>query len=262
MHGCGNDFIVINNHNGEYDDINMSELAKKLCQRTSVGADQLITLVKGNKVAFKMNVHNADGSSAETCGNALRCLALFIRDEKLSTDKEIKLETVNNINTLKINTNKTVTVDMGIAEVKEPRNLSLYDENRNILMREVREINVGNPHAVMFVSNLDYFSVQWYGQLIENHDDFQPERINVEFVQFVNEHCLKMRVWERGSGETLACGTGACASAVAHAITQSLFNQKITVQQRGGNLDIQVSKDLNVLMTGEAKQVFQGTVDV
>ena len=280
MHGLGNDFIVVDCRKKKI--AGLSRLIKKLSHRQfGIGFDQALILLPSNKGDFRMDIYNADGGRVEMCGNGIRCFAKYIWARNLSRKDVLEIETLAGIIKLK-RVGKMVRVDMGepILEGKDiPVNLSdkiikypLKIENADGSSHtpqstvhspsfEITCVSMGNPHCVIFVDDVDQFPVAIYGPLIENYPIF-PKRTNVEFIQVLNNKRLKMRVWERGSGETLACGTGACASAVA-ANLNGLAGRKVTVHLAGGDLKIEWSeKDNHVYMTGPAVEVFEGTVEL
>ncbi len=266
MHGLGNDFIVIDCRKKRI--AGLSRLMKKLSHRQfGIGFDQALILLPSKKADFRMDIYNADGGRVEMCGNGIRCFAKYIWDRKLSKKDTLEIETLAGVIKPK-RAGKMVTVDMGepILEAKDiPVNLNgmviqypLTVEDKEF---KITCISMGNPHCVIFVDKASSFPVTQYGQLIENHPLF-PKRINVEFVEIVSGKELKMRVWERGSGETLACGTGACAAAVA-ANLNGLAGRKVTIRLVGGDLKIEWSeKDNHVYMTGPAVEVFEGKLEI
>jgi len=279
MHGLGNDFIVIDCRKKKI--AGLSRLIKKLSHRHfGIGFDQALILLLSRKADFRMDIYNADGGRVEMCGNGIRCLAKYIWDRKLSQKNVLAIETLAGI----IKPRKVgslVQVDMGepILEAKDiPVKISSEFEVRSSeekdskaiidypLMIEEKKfkitcVSMGNPHCVIFVDDVDKLPVSRYGPLIENNPIF-PKRTNVEFIQVINKKRLKMRVWERGSGETLACGTGACASAVAAGLN-NLTGRKVTVHLLGGDLKIEWSeKDNHVYMTGPAVEVFEGVINL
>lgn len=270
MHGTGNDFVVIDGIERKLSDEQLPHFARWICDRHfGVGADGLIIVLPSKIANFRMRIFNPDGSEAEMCGNGIRCFAKYVYDRKMHQDNQMTVETLAGVKTLKLNTAggkvETVRVDMG-----EPRLL-----RREIPMRgkpetkviseplrvarkkiEVTCVSMGNPHCVTFVDNLDYYPVEKIGPLIENHNSF-PARTNVEFVEVVNQDEIKVRTWERGVGETLACGTGSCASVVAGYLTNRT-SRKVTVHLRGGDLLIEWAGNNRLFMTGPAAQVFEG----
>ena len=225
MQGCGNDYIYINCFEQE---INSPEsLSVFLSDRHyGVGSDGVVLILPSDKADAKMRMFNLDGSEGKMCGNAIRCIAKYLYDNHIVTKTDMTIETLTGIKSLSLYTKNglvsSVRVDMGKAELN-PEKIPVKLEGESIIARTVhigdREysitcISMGNPHCVVFCENVDRISISKIGPLFENYSLF-PDRINVEFVEVMGENHLKMRVWERGSGETLACGTGACASAVA-----------------------------------------------
>lgn len=267
MHGLGNDFVFVDGRRWKIP--NPRKAARFLCERRhGVGADQLLILGSSRKADFRMEIYNADGSQAEMCGNGLRCLAKFVRDEKLSTKKEVRIETAAGIQVVRLLSAKKVRVDMGEPILKSreiPVNLSGRVINRPIRVdgKELRAtcLSMGNPHCVIFTEDLEKYPVEKMGPVIENHNLF-PEKTNVEFVKILSAKDVLMRVWERGAGETLACGSGACAAAVA-SILNGFTDRKVDVKLRGGVLHIEWDRKTgHVLMTGPAETVFKGEVEV
>jgi diaminopimelate epimerase len=266
MHGIGNDVILFDCLKRPI--ANPPHLARKLCNRhMGIGGDQLILLIKSRKCDFGMKVFNADGSEAEMCGNGIRCLAKYVKDNNLSSKKELLIETGAGPRTVK-HIGKLVEVDMGepIMKGKDiPVNLSGRIINRPLKteMKEFRItcLSMGNPHCVTFHDNLETLPVQKYGPLLENYNIF-PKRVNVSFVNVISKQEIHMRVWERGAKETLGCGSAACASAVA-SVLNGFTDRKVTVVLPGGKLEIEWSpKDNHVYMRGPAEEVFRGEVEI
>ncbi|MBI5327193.1 MAG: diaminopimelate epimerase [Deltaproteobacteria bacterium] len=279
MHGLGNDFIVIDCRKKKIAEL--SKLMKKLSHRQfGIGFDQAIILLPSKKADFRMDIYNADGGRVEMCGNGIRCIAKYIWDRKLSKKDVLDIETLAGIikpkkagNLIKVDMGAPILEakdipmkigsEFGVRSWKEENSKSVVDYPLRIENKEFKItcVSMGNPHCVIFVDDVNIFPVTQYGPIIENHSLF-PKRTNVEFVEIVSKKELKMRVWERGSGETLACGTGACASAVA-AHLNKLAGRKVTVHLAGGDLKIDWSeKDNHVYMTGPAIEVFEGFVKV
>ena len=271
MHGLGNDYIVIVNTNGVFNGIDPGRIAEMLCRRRfSIGADGMLLVCRSSVADVKMRIFNADGSEAEMCGNGIRCLAKYCFENRIVSKAEMKIETLAGIKTVWLRTEsgtvKSVTVDMG-SPILERRMIPMIgsgmcigeelDLNGEIF--RVTCLSVGNPHCVIFVDDVDGFPVERYGPKIENHPVF-PRRTNVEFVEVLNEDELKVRVWERGVGETLACGTGACASVVAARLTGRVSG-KCNVHLRGGDLRVEFEDD-RILMSGPAEKAFEGVVDL
>ncbi|HXX53134.1 MAG TPA: diaminopimelate epimerase [Thermodesulfovibrionales bacterium] len=278
MHGLGNDFILINcMESGDncMDATDLPALARRLChRRLGIGADQLLLLYPSHVAEFRMGIFNADGSEVEMCGNGIRCLAKYIWDNGLSDKELIQVETpAGIIKPEKVN--GFVRVDMGkpiLDPEKIPLNIPPQPGVKNSKLivdyplqagdREFRVtcISMGNPHAVIITDGLSAFPVAYYGPAIEHHPLF-PKKTNVEFIEILNRSEIQMRVWERGAGETMACGTGACAAAVA-AHLMGLTEGNVTIHLGGGNLTINWDKDTHVYMTGPAVEVFTGAVDL
>jgi diaminopimelate epimerase len=270
MHGLGNDFILIDCRHVTLN--NLPELSKTLCHRRfGVGADQMLLLLASQEADFMMRVFNADGGEVEMCGNGIRCLAKYIWDRNLSAKKILSVETPGGI----IRPEKAgdlVKVDMG-EPVFEPEKIPVMQREINNSSRiidyplriEDREfkitcVSMGNPHAVIFVENLSKFPIPYYGSLIENHPLF-PKKTNVEFIEVFTPKEISMRVWERGSGETMACGTGASAAVVASNI-KGLTEKEVTVHLLGGDLFIEWAGTNHVYMTGPAAEVFEGIINI
>jgi diaminopimelate epimerase len=268
MHGLGNDYVVIDNRDQKIGDKQAAALAKKLCERRfSVGADGLLLVCNSAVADVKMRIFNADGSEAEMCGNGIRCFAKYCNENGIVKKNEFPIETLSGIKhvwlTVKDTEVKTVKVDMG-APNWERSSLPMLGEgtciNEELEIDEeiykVTCLSMGNPHCVIFVDKVDEFPVEYVGPMVENHPSF-PKRTNVGFVQVLNKNELKVRVWERGCGETLACGTGTCA-AVAAANKLGKVGAKVTVHVLGGDLQVEVGKSL--FLSGAAEKVFQGTL--
>ena len=268
MHGLGNDYVVIDNRDQKIGDKQAAELAKKLCERRfSVGADGLLLVCNSNVADVKMRIFNADGSEAEMCGNGIRCFAKYCFENGIVKKNEFPIETLSGIKhvwlTVKDIEVKTVKVDMGSPNW-ERSSLPMLGEGTCINeelevdeeMYKVTCLSMGNPHCVIFVDKVAEFPVEYVGPMVENHPSF-PKRTNVGFVQVLNKSELKVRVWERGCGETLACGTGTCA-AVAAANKLGKVGTKVTVHVLGGDLQVEVGK--NLFLSGAAEKVFQGTL--
>ena len=277
MHGLGNDYIYLNNLNNQI--TNPEKLSIKLSNRHfGIGSDGLILICSSDKADFKMRMFNSDGTEAEMCGNGIRCVGKYVYDKGLTKKEKLSIETKAGIKYLDlfIKNNKVVkvTVDMGEPIFKEDlipvtnfdEKITLADIEYGKVTTKIDEknfsltcVSMGNPHAITYVSNLDNFDVEMYGKALENDGHF-PKKTNVEFIEIVDRKTIKMRVWERGSGETLACGTGACASVVA-SILNGLTERKVKVLLLGGTLDIEWKKDNHVYMTGEATTVFEGEIN-
>ena len=265
MHGLGNDFIVIDGRREDPGDL--PALARRLCDRRfGIGADQVLLLYDSKVSDFRMRIFNADGSEVEMCGNGIRCLAKYIWDRGISHSTVLSVETLAGIMRPE-KAGDLITVDMG-EPVLEGRRIPvdpdgiIKDLPLEIGGREftITCVSMGNPHAVTVVDDLDGVDVKKYGPLIETHALF-PRRTNVEFIQVTDSAHIRMRVWERGSGETMACGTGASAAAVA-AHMKGLAEKKVKVALLGGELMIEWKDDNHVYMTGPAVEVFEGRVTI
>ena len=268
MQGLGNDYVYIDAINQDIK--KESELALFVSDRHyGIGSDGLILICKSKIADFKMKMFNPDGSEAEMCGNGIRCVGKFVYDKGLTQKTLITIETLAGIKKLKLNLEngkvKNVKVDMGepileaekipvCSDEKIIKNLKINVEDMEF---NITAVSMGNPHAVVFIKNIEKFNVEKYGKQIENNILF-PKRTNVEFVEIINKEKVKMRVWERGTGETLACGTGACATVVA-GVLNNFIERKANVELLGGILEIEWNKEDNhIYMTGEAKTVFEG----
>ncbi len=268
MHGLGNDYVYID---AIHQDINEpSSLARFVSNRNfGIGSDGLILICKSDIADFKMKMFNSDGSEAEMCGNGIRCVGKFVYDKGLTNKTEVAIETLAGIKYLKLSVKDgkvdTARVDMG-EPIFEPQKIpvnTLENPVKNLkVMAQGKDFNMtcvsmGNPHAIAIVEDVKKFDVEKYGKVLEV-DKLFPKRINVEFAEIVDKNNIKMRVWERGAGETLACGTGACATLVACNIN-GYTDRKATIELLGGNLYIEWNKEDNhVYMTGPATTVFEG----
>lgn len=265
MQGLGNDYVYMDAINQKIE--NEKELAIKVSDRHfGIGSDGLILICKSEIADFKMRILNSDGSEAEMCGNGIRCVGKFVYDNGLTTKTDLKIETLAGIKELVLNVVdgkvESVRVNMG-NPILEPELIPVKSINNkvelNVLDRkfDFTCVSMGNPHAITIVEDTKNFDVEKYGKIIEVDNHF-PNRTNVEFVNVIDKNNINMRVWERGAGETLACGTGSCASTVA-CVLNGLIDRKVNVHLLGGDLLIEWDeKDNNVYMTGEAKTVFEG----
>lgn len=280
MHGAGNDFIVLN---GYRQAIHLSTEQFRFIadRRFGIGADQILLVEKSEKpdVDFRYRIFNADGGEVEQCGNGARAFARFVTDFKLTDRNPIRVETKAGIIELKVEDDGNVTVNMGKPEFAHakipfdarglsgqrtgddtvwPLSIKTGENTREI---PVSVVSMGNPHAVQIVENVDTAPVAAEGPSIENHERF-PNRVNAGFMEIENRHTIRLRVFERGAGETLACGTGACA-AVVSGIRRGLLDSPVTVKARGGTLKIAWNGEGNdVMMTGPATIVFHGEIDL
>ena len=272
MHGLGNDYVYMDAINQKIE--NRSELAKFVSDRHfGIGSDGLILICPSEKADFKMQMFNQDGSEAEMCGNGIRCVGKFVYDKGLTKKETITVETLAGIKTLVMTAKngkiETARVDMGepilepekipvISNENPVKNLKLEVENKYFTFTCV---SMGNPHAVTFIKeDVNKFDICKYGAKLEVNKAF-PKKANIEFAQIIDRQNINMRVWERGAGETLACGTGACAVTVS-AILNGYTKRAITVHLLGGDLKIEWNKnDNHVYMTGPATTVFEGKID-
>ncbi len=271
MHGAGNDFVVIDGEKEKLAEEYLPSIARHACNRQfGIGGDGIIIVLPSRVANFKMRMLNPDGSEAEMCGNGIRVFAKYIYDRKMHHDSAMSVETLGGIKTLKLNTAsgkvQSVRVDMGEPKLLRSE-IPMKGANTRVIAEPLKVagkkyditcVSMGNPHCVTFVEHLEDFPVAKIGPDFENHPHF-PKRTNVEFVEIINQQEIKMRVWERGAGETLACGTGACASAVA-AMLNDKVSKKVTVHLRGGKLFIEWLGDNKVFMTGPAEEVYEGKV--
>ena len=273
MQGLGNDYIYINCTKGYESIENPGELSKKLSDRHfGIGGDGIIIICDSDLADFKMRMFNKDGSESEMCGNGIRCVGKYVYDFGLTKKNNITIETLAGIKNLKLNISKgkveSVCVDMG-EPILEPNKIPLKcDNNKNIIELNLLDnkfifhcVSMGNPHAITVIDDIKNFDVNKFGKLVESDYHF-PKKTNVEFIQILDTNNIKMRVFERGSGETLACGTGACASVVS-CVLNGLTERKVKVNLLGGFLDIEYNEsDNHVYMTGPAVTVFKGEIEL
>lgn len=265
MHGCGNDFVVLDCTRSERPQL--GEIAKKLCHRRfGIGADQLLTVKRSDKADFKMEIYNADGGEVEMCGNGIRCFARYVYEHGLTKKQEIVVETRGGMIRPKLK-GDSVEVDMGqpILEGSQiPVNSAGEVVHRalEVLGKTyyVTCLSMGNPHCVLYVDRLDDLNLESMGPAFENHTFF-PNRVNTEFVQVLGPGEVRMRVWERGAGETWACGTGACAVTVA-GVLMGRTERKLLLHLLGGDLCVEWAADKHVYMTGPAEEVFRGVARI
>ena len=270
MQGCGNDYVYINCF--EENVQNPNELAIKMSNRNfGVGSDGLILVMPSNVADCRMRMFNSDGSESEMCGNGIRCVGKFVHDKNIVKKDIITVETLAGIKTLqffKDNNNMVTDVKVNMGEpIFNPKDIPVISNEevvKNLKLKALdREftftcLSMGNPHAVTFVDDVDNFDVDKYGAILESNEAF-PKRANIEFVEVVDENSLKMRVFERGSGETFACGTGTCATVIATFLNGKCNRENVSVKLLGGILNISWSEeDNNVYMTGPARFVFEG----
>lgn len=268
MQATGNDFIILNYMEAKLE-YSYKLLAEFMCNRHfGIGSDGILILEKSKIADFKMRIFNQDGSEAEMCGNGIRCFAKYIYEKGLINKKEFEIETLAGIKKIELDVEGStviqVIVGMGKPEFdfeKIPV-ISLLDEKKeklNIDDYEVYPVSMGNPHAVCFVENLDKINIKEIGEKIENYKYF-PNKTNVEFVQIINENTIKVRVWERGVGETLACGTGACAASII-ANKYKSTNCELTVDLLGGKLRTNCENE-EIKLIGPAEFVFEGKIEI
>ncbi len=272
MHGCGNDYVYINGFTNKIENPNkLSEIVSN--RNFGIGSDGLIVINPSDVADFKMSMYNADGSEGKMCGNGIRCVAKYVYDNKMTDKTTITVETLSGIKTLVLNVEdekvKTVRVNMGTPILKS-KDVPVVSDKEQVIDEPIKVndkeyritcVSMGNPHAVTFIDDTDSLEIEKIGPLFENNEIF-PDRVNTEFIQVVDRNNIKMRVWERGSGETLACGTGACASVVA-CVLNGLTENKVTVSLLGGDLFIEYNQEENVVyMTGPATISFTGNIEV
>ncbi|MCC2669934.1 MAG: DapF [Armatimonadetes bacterium] len=270
MHGLGNDFVMVDCFEEHLDEAALPELARRACDRHfGVGADGVILAMPSDHADFRMRLINGDGSEAEHCGNGIRCMAKLVYDRGHTRSERITVETIGRVNVLDLHATDgrvhTVRVDMSEPVFRRGSLPMTGDPDAEAVSvpitvagqtLEFTCISMGNPHAVAFVDDVQAFPVEQLGPLVERHELF-PRRTNVEFIQVLGRNELDMRVWERGAGITLACGTGACASLVA-AVRTGRADREAVVHLPGGDLQIEWAEDGHVYMTGPAVTVFEG----
>jgi diaminopimelate epimerase len=269
MHGQGNDFVVFD---GVRQQVALSpEQVRAIADRhLGIGCDQLLVVEKPESSAndFRYRIFNADGGEVEQCGNGARCFARFVLDQGLTTKRQIRVETASGVIQPALEDSGRVTVDMGVPRFA-PREVPFLAEDTRLVYPlvvagvtiEVSVLSMGNPHAVQIVESVERAPVTTQGPLIEHHPAF-PQRVNAGYMQALSRSHIRLRVWERGAGETLACGTGACAAVVA-GIRRGLLEREVRVTTRGGDLMIRWPGDsAPVMMTGDAVAVFDGEIDL
>jgi diaminopimelate epimerase len=267
MHGAGNDFVVLD---GVHQPLHLTpEQLRFLADRHfGVGCDQILLVEKSLNpdVDFRYRIFNADGGEVEQCGNGARCFVRYVHDHKLTTKREILVETKSGLISPRLTDDGRVTVDMG-APVLDPSRIPFISDSAAVIqpldiggtLVEISAVSMGNPHAVQVVADVETAPVNTHGPLIEHHARF-PNRVNAGFMQILNRSHIKLRVYERGAGETLSCGTGACAAVVA-GIRRGLLDETVHVATRGGTLTISwAGGQTPVLMTGPAIRVFEGEI--
>lgn len=274
MEGIGNDYVYID---ATKEDIQLSpEQIQKISHRNfGVGSDGVIFIRKSSQAEFQMDMYNSDGSRSEMCGNGIRCVGKFIYDKGLTKNLKPTIETGAGIKTLDMELDtfgkvSMVTVDMG-EPILQPSQIPVHWKDQNPILEQIVSIqgkefkitcvSMGNPHCVVYVPDNQNYPVREYGPLIENYLDLFPRRVNVEFVTQLGKDHLHQRTWERGAGETLACGTGACAVAVASHLTGKT-GRKVKIDLLGGSLEIEWKENNHVFMKGPARTVFEGVLDL
>ena len=272
MHGCGNDYVYVNLFEEQIGDPAKVSIAVS-DRHFGIGSDGLITIGPSEIADFRMRIYNADGSEAEMCGNGIRCVAKYVYDHKLTDKAEITVETGAGVKTLQLTAEDDkvtlVRVDMG-EPILTPDEIPVVADGDRVVDEPIvvddKEwrmtcVSMGNPHAVVFVDDVAHFELEKYGPIFENHVRF-PKRTNTEFVQIVSRNEAIMRVWERGSAETWACGTGTCATVMA-CILNGLTDNEVLVHLRGGDLRIAYdAKSNHIFMTGPATEVFEGEIQL
>jgi len=271
MHGAGNDYVYVNGFALQIPD--PAALAREVSsRRKGIGSDGLILVQPSSVAAVRMEMYNADGSRGEMCGNGIRCVGKYAWEHGLARENPLRVETDAGIKTLELEISngkvRSVDVDMG-KPILDPARIPVRFDAATVIdaplevggeIHRVTCVSMGNPHCVLFVSDVDELDLAAVGPRFEHHERF-PKRINTEFVQVLSPTEVRMRVWERGSGETAACGTGACAAAVAAALTRRT-GRRVRVHLLGGDLDIDWRSDDHVSMRGEAVEVFTGELEV
>ena len=273
MHGCGNDYVYVNCFQETVE--HPEEVSRRISDRHfGIGADGLILIKPSDKADFEMDMYNADGSSGAMCGNGIRCVAKYVYDYGLTDQTSISVDTKSGVKYLDLMVKdgrvEQVRVNMGAPELTASR-IPVLSETEQVIGRPVEiggveyrytAVSMGNPHAVVFVEETDCLELEKIGPLFEHYSGF-PDRINTEFVKVLDDRTVQMRVWERGSGETLACGTGACAVAVASVLNGVVKGNQVTVKLLGGTLQVEWDREKNLIfMTGPAAVVFDGEINL
>lgn len=273
MHGIGNDYIYVNCFEEKVDNLEKVSIYVS-DRRKGIGSDGLVLIMPSDKADFRMRIFNADGSEAMMCGNATRCIGKYVYDKGLTDKTEITLETNSGIKYLTLFPEngkvEFVEVDMGKA-ILTPKDIPVNSDKERFISEPVEVdgkeykitcVSMGNPHAIVYMDDIKDLDLEKIGPSFENHKLF-PDRINTEFIEVIDSHTLNMRVWERGSGETFACGTGACASVVASVLNGYCnHDEEVTVHLRGGDLKITWNSDGTVIMKGPAALICDGDIDV
>ena len=282
MEGCGNDYVYVDCVNSEFAYPDKAKLAVKLSDRHfGIGGDGLIFVNRSDKAGFEMEMYNADGSRGEMCGNGMRCVAKLIHDRGYAKENKFTVESMGSVKHIEVISRmgdiSEISVDMG-EPILVPEKIPVLlpgDQEKAVdipitagkLSARYTGVSMGNPHAVIFMDSLNGYSgtlagfpIEKYGPSFEYHELF-PARINTEFVEVIDKETVNMRVWERGSGETFACGTGCCATLVA-CVLNGRTGREVTVRLKGGSLKIRWDIDNHIYMTGPARTVFTGTISI
>jgi diaminopimelate epimerase len=268
MHGIGNDYVYVDCFRESVS--NPEQLAVRISDRhLGVGGDGLILIMPSERADVRMRMFNADGSEAQMCGNGIRCLAKYVYESGIRRQPEITVETLAGVLSLQLMTTTQGTVDRVRVNMGRPRlrrqDIPVHGEGDRVVGEKlavgdrdfaVTCVSMGNPHCVVYVEEVAQFAVSRYGPLLEHHPQF-PQRTNVEWVEWLSRREIRQRTWERGSGETLACGTGACAATVA-SVLNGKTDRRVTVHLLGGDLEVEWADDEQVYMTGPAAEVFRG----
>lgn len=275
MHGCGNDYVYINGFTEKIPPEEKPEFVRRMSDRHfGIGGDGVIFINPADReqADFEMEMYNADGSRAQMCGNGIRCVAKYVYDYGLTDSARIRILSGGQVKTLELSVKdqrvERVCVNMGVP-VFDPARIPVVCEGKEAVAQPIEAaektwlmtcVSMGNPHAVVFVEDVAGLDLAKIGPLFENHERF-PERVNTEFARVIDRHRIEMRVWERGSGETLACGTGCCAT-LAACVRNGLTERRAVVQVLGGELEIEWKEETGeIFMTGPAETVFEGTVE-
>jgi diaminopimelate epimerase len=265
MHGIGNDFVLLDGIRESFDGVDFADLSRKMCdRRRGIGADGILLAERAGD-DFRMRMWNPDGTESEMCGNGIRCFAKYLVDEGLSPSRKMKVETGAGTLEPVVQEDGLVRVDMGSAKMART-DIGIWGAPDSTFVEQPIDfhgttmkgtaVSMGNPHLVLFVPDVSAVPLTEWGPTLEKHPLF-PNRINVHFIQVLSRNHLKQRTWERGAGVTLACGTGACASAVAGRVT-GRSEEQVTVSLPGGDLQIECREGEHVFMTGPAETVFEG----
>ncbi len=276
MHGCGNDYIYVNGFEEQVPAENKERIVMALSDRHfGIGGDGVIFINPSNMADFEMEMYNADGSRAEMCGNGIRSVAKYVYDRGMTSGDVFTVVSCGKVKYMEImekdNQGKAVLIRVNMGEPElVANNIPVVSDNELVIDEEILVngqeyhmtcVSMGNPHAVVFMDDVKNMDIEAIGPYFENHERF-PKRVNTEFVKIIDDDNVEMRVWERGSGETLACGTGCCATVVA-CVLNGLTNNKVTVHVLGGKLLIEWNREENTIyMTGPATTVFEGEVDI